>query len=61
MDFLEVSGGSLAMAWVLLGSIIIPSLDTMNPSNLPYSTANMDFLGFKEMLYLRHRSRMARK
>jgi hypothetical protein len=35
MAFLEEGGGSLAMAWVLSGSIIIPSLDTINPSSLP--------------------------
>jgi hypothetical protein len=61
IDFLEVGGESLVMTCVLSGSIIIPSLDTMNPSNLPYSTTNMDFLGFKEMPNLRHRSRTVRR
>jgi hypothetical protein len=37
------------MTWVLSGSIIIPSLDTMKPSSFPCSTAKMDFLGFREM------------
>jgi hypothetical protein len=61
MDFLEVGGGSLAMTWVLSGSIIIPSLDTINASSLPCSTANMDFLGFKEMPYLQHHRRTTRR
>jgi hypothetical protein len=61
MDFLEVGGGILAMTCVLSGSIIIPSLDTMNPSSLPCSTVKMDFLGFKEMPNLRHHSRTSRR
>jgi hypothetical protein len=54
MDFLEEGGGRLEMDWVLLGSIIIPSLETINPSNFPYSTAKTDFLGLSEMSNLRH-------
>jgi hypothetical protein len=56
MAFLEEGGGRLEMDWVLSGSIIIPSLETINPRNLPYSTAKIDFLGLREMPNLRHHS-----
>jgi hypothetical protein len=57
MEFFDEGGGSFEMTWVLSGSIIIPSFDTMNPRSLPCSTTKTDFLGFKEMSYLRHRCR----
>jgi hypothetical protein len=57
MAFLEEGGESLAIAWVLSGSIIIPFLDTINPSSLPFSTAKTDFLGLRDMPNLWHHSR----
>ena len=35
-------------------SMIMPSLETMKPKNLPSITANMDFLGLMEIPYLLH-------
>jgi hypothetical protein len=58
MAFLE-GGQRLEMAWVLSGSIIIPSLETINPRKFPYSTAKTDFLGLSEMTNLRHHSNTA--
>jgi hypothetical protein len=40
--------------FILLGSIIMPSLDTMNPNNLPSSTKNTYFLGLSDIPYLLH-------
>jgi len=57
IDFLEEGGGSLEMTWVLSGSMIIPSLNTMNPRSFPCSTTKTDLLGFRDMSYLQHHSR----
>jgi hypothetical protein len=57
MDFLEERGGSLGIAWVISRSIIIPSLNTINPRILPFSTTKTDFLGLRDMLNLQHHSR----
>jgi hypothetical protein len=46
------------MARVILGLMIILSLDTMNLKNFPCSTAKKNFLGLKDIPYLRHHSRM---
>jgi hypothetical protein len=54
MDLLLWGGGILEMASVLSGSIIIPYLDTMNPSSLPSSTTNTYFLGLSDIPYLLH-------
>jgi hypothetical protein len=59
MAFLEEGGGRLAIAWVLLRSIIIPYLENINPSNLPCSTAKTNFLGLSEMANLQHHSNTA--
>jgi hypothetical protein len=37
------------MASTLAGSIMIPSLEMMCPSNLPLSTPKIDFLGLREI------------
>jgi len=43
MELLLWGGSILEMDLVLSGSIIIPSLDTMNPSILPSSTTHIFF------------------
>jgi hypothetical protein len=42
------------MASTLAGSIVIPSLEMIWPSNLPLSTPKIDFLGLREMPYSLH-------
>ena len=44
-----LGGLMLRMASILAGSILIPYLDIMCPSNLPSSNPNNFFLGFKEL------------
>ena len=48
---------NFSMASILLGSILIPSLEMMWPSNLPSSNPKRHFLGFKEILNLLHFSK----
>jgi hypothetical protein len=52
MAVLEEGGEILAIAWVLLGSIIIPFLGTINLISLPLSTAKDDYLGLRDMTNL---------
>jgi hypothetical protein len=42
------------MASTLAGSIVIPYLEMIWPSNLPLSTPKNDFLGLREMSYSLH-------
>lgn len=52
MDFLFEVKKMLDIILILLGYIIIPSFDTMNPSNLPSMSAKNDFFQFNEIAYL---------
>ena len=48
---------NFCMASILLGSILIPSLEMMCPSSLPSSNPKRLFLGFKEIPNLLHLSK----
>ena len=61
MDFLVAGKGILEMAYVLSRSIMIPSFDTTNPSKIPSVTANIYFLGFREIPNFLQRSSTFRK
>ena len=58
IDFLLWGGGNFEITSALSWSIIIPSFDTTNPRSLPLVTQNIDFLGLRDMPYLRHRSKI---
>ena len=49
MDLLVAQKGILEMASILSGSIMIPSFDTTKPSKIPSVTANIYFLGLREI------------
>jgi hypothetical protein len=51
-QFLLRGGGILAIDSVLLGSILIPCLETMNPKILPSSTAKIYFFGIERYIIL---------
>ena len=55
LRFLRCS--NFCMASILLGSILIPSLEMMCPSSLPSSNPKRIFLGFKEIPNLLHFSK----
>ena len=48
-SFMFLGGLMLRISSILAGSILIPSLEIMCPSNLPSSNPNKGFLGFNEM------------
>jgi hypothetical protein len=48
---------NFCMASILLGSILIPSLDMMCPSSFPSSSLKRLFIGFKEIPNLLHFSK----
>ena len=54
MAFLLCGNEMTLMASILFGSIVITSRDITNPSNVPFSMANMLFFGFYEIPYHRH-------
>ena len=57
--FLVCGGVMTLMALILPRSIVIPSREIKNLSNVPSSMANMLFFVLNEISYHRHRSKIA--
>ena len=55
--FFESGRTIFSIVSTLSGSMIVPSLETMNPKSLPSGAAKTNFFGFKEMPYFLHLSK----
>jgi hypothetical protein len=58
MDFLLCGRGSWEITLNHSGSILIPSLEMMWPKSFPSSTPKMVFLGFRDIPYFLHLSKI---
>jgi hypothetical protein len=59
ISFLSSGGAMIFTTSILLGSIVIPSIEITNQSSVPSSMEKILFFGFNEISYHRHRSNIS--